>query len=218
MIFGLFGKRSRVAREPTRIWRTWNTKIDRVAAEAVAAERVLVVAHFRVFVDGIQKALEHHGKAARVYTDAFGSVHLGSAAGLGTAQGVAVALTRTLPAPKAAAPTDDPELLVLVAGHHFLSSEDERIAAWCEGLGVPVRLRFHDSLQSALLGMFNVANIAPMLEKLGMTDDEAIEHSYVDGAIRNAQKRTASVATGSRAADSPEEWMRLNLPAQPPGS
>lgn len=214
MIFGLFGGKSRVAREPDRIWRTASRAIEQLAAEAAAAERVLVVAHFRVFLDGIRSALERHGKAARLYEDAFGSVHLGSAAGLGTAEGVAVALARALPAPKPAAAAAGPELLVLAAGHHFLPDEDERIAAWCEGLGAPVRLRFHDSLESAVLAIFNVANVAAMLDKLGMKDDEAIEHPFVSRAIRSAQEKVAQSAAGARAADSPEEWLRLNLPGR----
>jgi hypothetical protein len=177
VIFGLFGGKSRVTREPDCIWRRWDGAIRHLAAEAAAAERVIVVAHFRAFPDGIRGALERHGKAARLYEDAFGSVHLGSA-----------------------------------AGHHFLPDEDERIAAWCEGLGAPVRLRFHDSLESAVLAIFNVANIAAMLDQLGLTDDEAIEHPFVGRAIRSAQEKIAKAATGARAADSPEEWMRLNLP------
>jgi hypothetical protein len=212
MIFGLFGRKSRVTRDPDRIWRRWDGAIRHLAAEAAAAERVIVVAHFRAFLDGIRGALERHGKAARLYEDAFGSAHLGSAAGLGTAEGVAVALARALPAPKAAASADGPELLVLAAGHHFLPDEDERIAAWCEGLGAPVRLRFHDSLESAVLAIFNFANVAAMLDKLGLKDDEAIEHPFVGRAIRSAQEKVAKAATGARAADSPEEWMRLNLP------
>ncbi len=212
MIFGLFGRKSRYTREPARIWRTRAGAIERLAAEAAAAQRVLVVGHFRGPLDDICRALEQQGKAARLHADSFGSIHLGSAAGLGTVDGVAVALTRALPAPKPAAPSDDPELLVLAAGHHFLASEDERIAAWCEGLGVPVRLRFHDSLESALLGMFNIAGLAGTLDKLGMTDDEAISHDFVDRAIRNAQEKVAKQVTSARAAESPEEWLRVNLP------
>jgi hypothetical protein len=46
---------------------------------------------------------------------------------------------------------------------------------------------FHLSLADPLLAA-HAGNLGPMLDKLGMTDDEPISHSFVSRAIEKAQR------------------------------
>jgi hypothetical protein len=211
VIFGLFGGKSGPNRDSDRIWKTSARKLERVAEEASAAKRVLVIAHFRSTLESVGKEIEAKGKHCRVYTDRIGASALGSPAAFATHDGIALALAHSLPTTKKSASTGE-EALVLAAEHHFLPQEDDRILRFCEGLPFPSRLRFHEALDAPLLGMFAGENLARMMSQLGMAEDEAIEHAMVDRSIRSAQEKIAASHPGDKAADSPQDWMRLNLP------
>ena len=212
MIFG-FGKpggnRPGLTRSSDRIWRSSAQRIARVAAEAKAAGRVLVVAHFRSTLDAVAKALG----SSRTYADRISGHALGSGLAFSRLDGIAVALAQALPAQQKAAARDDEEALVLVAEHHFLPAEDDRILAYCEGLPFPCSLRFHESLDAPLLGAFGGEQLLKVMAQMGMSEDEAIEHAMVDRAIRSAQEKIAASGPGDRPAASAAEWAQLNLRA-----
>lgn len=212
MIFGLFGRKSGPVRDSDRIWQNSARKLRGVAEEAVSAPRVLVVAHFRSTLAAVAAALEAKGARSRSHTDRIATASLAAPAAYSKFDGIALALAAVLPAPAKAAQSAAEAGLVLVAEHHFLPQEDDRILRYCEGLAFPVRLRFHESLDAPLLRMFSGERTTALLAQLGMGEDEAIEHAMVDKAIRGAQEKIADTRTGERAAGSPEEWMKLNLP------
>lgn len=212
MIFGLFGRKSGPVRDSDRIWQNAARKLRGVAEEAASAPRVLVVAHFRSTLDAVAAALEAAGTRSRRHVDRFATASLASPSAFSPTDGVAIALASALPAPAKAAQAAGEAALVLVAEHHFLPQEDDRILRYCEGLPFPVRLRFHESLDAPLLRRFSGERMTALLAQLGMGEDEAIEHAMVDKAIRGAQEKIADTRTGERAAGSPEEWMKLNLP------
>lgn len=212
MVFGLFGGASNPARDNDRIWRNGARRLAGVAGDAASAPRVLVVAHFRSTLEAVAAALEAKSAQGRRYTDRFATASLASLSVFAKADGIALALAAVLPAPAKPARTAGEEALVLVAEHHFLPQEDDRILRYCEGLAFPVRLRFHESLEAPLLRRFSGEAVTGLMARLGMREDEAIEHGMVDKAIRSAQEKIAATRTGERAADSPEDWAKLNLP------
>jgi hypothetical protein len=210
VIFGLFGRKGGAARDTDRIWRGSAQRIAGVAREAKAASRVMVVAHFRSTLEALAAALG----SSRIYTDRFGGSHRTSLA-FSKADGVAVALAQALPSPGKTDAKSGEEALVLVAEHHFLPAEDDRILAYCGGLPFPCRVRFHESLDAPLLGMFGGENLLRMMATLGMPEDESIEHAMVDRSIRSAQEKIAASGPGDRPAASAAEWAQLNLRAAP---
>jgi hypothetical protein len=216
VIFGLFGRKSGPARDGDRIWRSSARALAAIVAEAAAAKRALVLAHFRSTLDELAGAAAAKGHRTRLYADRVTASALASPSALATGEGIALALCGALPELRAATPASGDEVLVLVAEHHFLPEEDDRVLRYCEGLPLAVRLRFHASLDGPLLRAFAGGHIERIMAALQAPEDEAIEHAMVDRAIRSAQEKLARKATGNRGARSPEEWMMLNLPRDAP--
>ncbi|EKD41747.1 MAG: hypothetical protein ACD_73C00550G0001, partial [uncultured bacterium] len=58
--------------------------------------------------------------------------------------------------------------------------------------GDPGSSRFYVSLEDDLMRIFGSERIAKVMETLGMTEDENIEHRWISKAIENAQKKVES--------------------------
>ncbi len=190
---GLFGKLFGTLRRPTpdgaepdRVW--WSRDVcnrailrDVQAARAVGA-RVLVLAHFEETLADLSRD---------------GSGTFGSDEPLMLVQD---AVARA---------GDAAEYhLVLVSERHPLRSEDDRVTAWVGTAGIP-KVAFYLALDDALLRMFGGDKTRELLKRLGMKEEEAIEHPFIDRSLRNAQDKVAKKAAGrSTQARSAGEWLR----------
>ena len=81
-------------------------------------------------------------------------------------------------------------------GLHVLGTErnesrrvDNQLRGRCGRQGDPGSSRFYLSLEDNLMRIFGSARISSLMQKLGMEDGEAIEHTWVTKAIENAQKK-----------------------------
>ncbi len=81
-------------------------------------------------------------------------------------------------------------------GLHVLGTErnesrrvDNQLRGRCGRQGDPGSSRFFLSLEDNLMRIFGSQKIAGLMEKLGMEEGEAIEHTWVTRAIENAQKK-----------------------------
>ncbi|MCB0834405.1 MAG: hypothetical protein KDC45_13140 [Bacteroidetes bacterium] len=109
---------------------------------------------------------------------------------------------------------------VLVAEHYPTPLRDKQILEWIKSLG-PAELTYYEALDSGMLSVMS-GRIKPMLEKLGVKEDEVISHGFVTGAIVSAQKKIADKAVADIPARSAGEWLQANCPdflkETPPGS
>lgn len=86
---------------------------------------------------------------------------------------------------------------VLAAGGlHIIGTErhesrriDNQLRGRSGRQGDPGSSRFYLSLEDDLLRIFGADRIQGLMERMGMTEDERIEHRFVNKAIENAQKR-----------------------------
>jgi preprotein translocase subunit SecA len=69
------------------------------------------------------------------------------------------------------------------------------------------------ALDDAIFEAFAGQQLVPLLEKLGLGDDECIEHKMVDKAIDNALQKIGSHVTVERTATSEKQWFTLNYTA-----
>lgn len=97
---------------------------------------------------------------------------------------VAIALASALPVDLA--PVGEPD--ILVHGRNDARAADEAIERCIDLLGPNAHLTFHLSLEDPLLQQF-AGQLKPILDKLGMQEDEPIAHAMVTRAIRNAQEK-----------------------------
>jgi preprotein translocase subunit SecA len=184
-VFGrLFGKR-KPAQTADCVWRSDAARLRGVCREAgeFAAEgvsSVLVVALSAAALDRFEAALADYAplRATSVFErDALRER-------LGRAGTVSVALPGAL-APEAS-PVADARVEILVAGRHDRRVADDAIVRFAESIAGAGFVTFHLSLDDPLLAA-HVGDLGPMLDKLGMTDDEPISHAFVSRAIEKAQ-------------------------------
>ena len=88
------------------------------------------------------------------------------------------------------------EEVVKAGGLHILGTErhearriDNQLRGRAGRQGDPGSSRFFLSLEDNLLRIFGADRITGLMERLGMKEDEAIEHRFVNRAIENAQKK-----------------------------
>ena len=81
-------------------------------------------------------------------------------------------------------------------GLHIIGTErhesrrvDNQLRGRAGRQGDPGSSRFYLSLEDDLLRIFGSDRIAPIMEKLGMEEGEPIEHSLINRAVENAQKK-----------------------------
>jgi len=88
------------------------------------------------------------------------------------------------------------EKVVEAGGLYVLGTErnesrrvDNQLRGRCGRQGDPGKSRFYLSLEDNLLRIFGSNRVSGLMEKLGMEEGEAIEHSWVTRAIENSQKK-----------------------------
>jgi len=80
-------------------------------------------------------------------------------------------------------------LHVVGAQRHESRRIDNQLIGRAGRQGDPGSSQFYLSMEDDLLRIFGGDRIAPLMERLGMKEGEAIEHDLLTGAIRRAQKR-----------------------------
>jgi len=83
-----------------------------------------------------------------------------------------------------------------LGGLHIIGTErhesrriDNQLRGRCGRQGDPGSSRFYLSLEDDLMRLFGSDNIATVMDKLGMEEDEPIEHALVTRSIEQAQKK-----------------------------
>ncbi len=80
-------------------------------------------------------------------------------------------------------------LHILGTSRHESRRIDNQLRGRAGRQGDPGSSRFYLSLEDDLLRIFGSDRIAGIMEKLGMTEDEPIEHTMISRAIENAQRK-----------------------------
>jgi preprotein translocase subunit SecA len=88
------------------------------------------------------------------------------------------------------------EEVVAAGGLHIIGTErhesrriDNQLRGRSGRQGDPGSTRFYLALEDDLLRIFGSERITPWMERLGLEEDEAIEHRFISRAIENSQKK-----------------------------
>jgi hypothetical protein len=80
------------------------------------------------------------------------------------------------------------------------------------GLGISgQKVTVYCALDDALMMQFGGEQIATLMQKIGMTETESINHSMISSSLHKAQDKLLKKVTYEQQAKSPEEWFRMNL-------
>jgi preprotein translocase subunit SecA len=99
---------------------------------------------------------------------------------------------------------------VYFPGHYPLHDQEYKVLDKLKALHFN-SFRFCLSFDDPLLKVFVSGNILPLLEKLGLDDNEAIEHAMVTQAIKRAREKLGEKVNRVVEAKSPQEWFSLNV-------
>jgi preprotein translocase subunit SecA len=83
---------------------------------------------------------------------------------------------------------------LLLIGVPPAPDSEEKLLQACNALPFTLHLQTHHALDDPHMTKFMAPGMKEMLERLGLKDDEAIEHRLVSRAIQNARKKLTSSA------------------------
>lgn len=75
----------------------------------------------------------------------------------------------------------------------------------------PIQVYVFSSLDEPLFNQFGGGKIIPMIQSLGMKEDEMIEHPMISKSIERAQKELEKKVTVENSANSSKEWLERNI-------
>jgi len=93
--------------------------------------------------------------------------------------------------------------VVLFLEHYPLYSKEDNLI----GKAKPTKVYFVNSLDDSLLMLFS-GNIGEMMKKMGMKDDECLEHKMISSSIVKAQKKVEKEVWSDYSAKSGDDWIR----------
>ena len=183
MLKWLFGK-SKTAHSEDHVWMTNAARLRglkaKVSEHRTAGQCVLVVTHTHSAFDEVASVIADAGHLHCRDIFEQDNVRRTIREGKGTALTLASAL------PKDATKPSERSIELLVYGRGNSTSEDNAIMLFASPLDA--RVAFHMSMEDPLLSE-HAESVRPLLEKLGMTEDEPIVHSFVSRAIARAQEK-----------------------------
>ncbi len=97
------------------------------------------------------------------------------------------------------------------AGHYPLPAKENLVVQKLNTTFPQCSITFCSSLDDPCFEIFDSKNIVGMMEKLGMKEDEVIEHAMVSSAMKRAREKVAEALTKETPAHSETEWFRLNV-------
>ncbi|MEQ1585275.1 MAG: hypothetical protein ABL895_05310 [Cyclobacteriaceae bacterium] len=104
----------------------------------------------------------------------------------------------------------------LFAGHYPLPSKEQLVIQRLNTSFPKSEIIFCSSLDNPSFKIFGSERIVDLLDKLGMKEDEAIEHAMVTKAMENARTKVESSVTHETKAESEEEWFVKNVKSGKP--
>lgn len=100
---------------------------------------------------------------------------------------------------------------IFFLGHYPLPDTEHKVIEEIRLTHPNAPIAFCQSLDDALFAQLGTDNLAPLLERIGLTDDECIEHALVTKAIhRSLEKISEKVVTETKAR-SMKEWFGKNV-------
>ena len=91
--------------------------------------------------------------------------------------------------------------------HYPLRIEEENLIQTWNTLEINVL----NALDEPLFEQFGGDRIINLMEKLGMREDEFLEHAMISNSIRNAQDKLQQKVTVENITNSSKEWFKMNI-------
>lgn len=204
---GLFSPRkSSTPTTSDKVWKNRTACLKGVAKESWSASKESRVPLVVTFFDESQRALVEFLTTHKI---PFKEVH--SFEEIGRLEKNKLAVLRAVDVNHANGIHAEINAAIFVLGHYPIAEVENKTL---EALAMHFpgsRISFCLSLDDALFATFGSGNIKSLMEKLGMNEEEYIEHNFVAKAIRNAQEKISKSVLVEIKAASEKEWFTKNV-------
>jgi len=75
----------------------------------------------------------------------------------------------------------------------------------------PIEITVLNALDEPLFEQFGGDRIVGLMEKMGMLEDEFLEHSMISSSIKNAQEKLQQKITVENSTNSSKDWFKMNI-------
>lgn len=214
----MFGKKK--PRFSERIWLTTQGKVNdllgHLQSNAQQGRNSVVVTHFQDTNQSMLEILAKEGVDYQVIKN-LSQFPCGMPDVFNKKGQILVLMSEAIPAFVAKASNSQPKNATLLpvsvhmVEHYPLLERDQRVLdldmVW------PVRLEFtsYTSLDEPWLSAFGIDRVRTIISKLGIDEDEALEHPMLIRSIQTAQKRLARQVQREQVCASCREWVLKNL-------
>ena len=100
---------------------------------------------------------------------------------------------------------------LLILGHYPLPEKELNYLSYLTK-SPDVTITFYSSLEDEVMKPFNPERMMDIMNKLGMRDDEAIEHDLVTKSMERAREKIQNLVRTERESNIEREWFARNLP------
>jgi len=99
----------------------------------------------------------------------------------------------------------------LFESHYPLTAPEQHVLEELHTLTGASSFTFYLSIDGPLMKVFNSGNLIPLMEKLGLKDDECIEHNMVSRSVLRAREKINETTPHEIRAASEKEWYDRNI-------
>lgn len=100
---------------------------------------------------------------------------------------------------------------IFFLGHYPLPDTERKVIEEIRLTHPNAPISFCQSLDDALFAQLGTDNLAPLLERIGLTDDECVEHALVTKAIHRSLEKISEKVVTEMKARSMREWFEKNV-------
>ncbi|QDU39791.1 preprotein translocase subunit SecA [Maioricimonas rarisocia] len=202
--------------EPDLIWLSnearWQGVVDDVCNRLSDGTHLVVVAQFPDALDTAACSLKEEGVPVTLWHPPGSADELARELE-GNVDRVHLTLAELLP-PRLSTPENleaDPLTLIAVE-RHPLRSMDRALVEFANAWPAPARIRYHLSLDDALLQRFAGPQVKALLERIGLEEHETVQNHLVGRRIAHAQRQIETAAVSREPARSAADWLERNCP------
>lgn len=106
----------------------------------------------------------------------------------------------------------NPEKKIVFGERYPLAENEIKVAERLSVEGIPLPLTIYSSLDDAFFKAFGGDRVKGLMERLGLAEDEFIEHPMIENSIENAQEKLAKKVSVESHTRSASEWFNRNIP------
>jgi hypothetical protein len=214
----LFGNRTKIKRDPDKIWRSRECELrgllEFIASLDRVSTRVLLIAHFADTFQDMEQQLKIKSLNFRTYSTVFEGHLLRTLEEYQSPECILLARASALPErkPMASYSTSswDFDIYLLVIEHHPFASYDDHIMGFAQSLPCKSHVGFYESLDGAFMRHYGGMRVAQLVSAMNLPDNECISSPMIDNTIRKAQEKITRQVVNPVITDTADQWFQQN--------